>query len=122
MTLEVKGISTVAYVVPDLEAAKGWYSRAFATEPYFDEPFYVGFNINGFELGLQPEEGERIPGNSSVAYWAVDDAEKAFRHFIDLGAAEVEAPTEVGGGVVVATVSDPWSNQIGIIFNPAFDK
>lgn len=122
MSEKILGLSTAAYIVPDLEAAKAWYSKAFGIDPYFDEPFYVGFNINGFELGLQPEECERVAGNSPVAYWAVPDAAAAFDHFVACGAAEVESPNEVGGGVVVATVKDPWDNLIGIIFNPAFDK
>ena len=122
MSFEVKGLSTAAYTVPDLDAGKEWYSRAFGIEPYFDEPFYVGFNINGFELGLMPQEGERTVGNSTISYWAVDDVQAAFDHFKASGAAEVEAPSDVGGGVIVATVADPWGNSIGIIFNPAFDK
>jgi len=122
MSFEVKGLSTAAYTVPDLDAGKEWYAKAFGVHPYFDEPFYVGFNINGFELGLMPEEGERTVGNSTISYWAVDDVQAAFDHFIDSGAAEIEAPSDVGGGVIVATVADPWGNSIGIIFNPAFDK
>jgi predicted enzyme related to lactoylglutathione lyase len=122
MENKIQGIATVAYIVPDLTEAKTWYSKAFGTEPYFDEPFYVGFNINGFELGLQPEEGPRVAGNSVVAYWAVPDAGSAFDHFVANGAVEVEAPTEVGGGVIVASVKDPWGNLIGIIRNPLFDK
>lgn len=116
------GIATSLYVVPDLGKAKGWYARAFGTEPYFDEPFYVGFNINGYELGLLPAEGERKTGNSTIAYWAVKDIEKAFESFISLGATEYEKPTDVGGGVITAAVRDPWDNIVGLIYNPEFRK
>lgn len=117
---EFLGISTVSYVVPDVALAKTWYAKAFGTEPYFDEPFYVGFNVSGYELGLQPAEGERTPGNSSIAYWAVSDIEKTYARFIKLGAKEIDTPNDVGGGVIVASVKDPWDNLIGLIFNPGF--
>ena len=56
----MKGIRTVIYKQPDLAKAKQWYSKAFKTEPYFDEPFYVGFNIGGYELGLLPEPEKKV--------------------------------------------------------------
>jgi len=122
MSKEFQGIATAIYIVPDLEKGKDWYANAFGTQPYFDEPFYVGFSINGFELGLQPDEGGRVAGNSSIAYWAVPDAGKAFERLIGLGATEHEKPMDVGGGVVVAAVKDPWGNIIGLIRNPEFNK
>ena len=53
----ILGLRTVCYMVPDLEEGKSWYTEAFGVKPYFDEPFYVGFNIGGYELGLLPTEG-----------------------------------------------------------------
>lgn len=116
------GLATLAYYVPDLGKAKAWYSKAFGVEPYFDEPFYVGFDINGYELGLLPAEGERLPGNASVTYWAVRDISESYSRLLELGASEVEKPTDVGGGLMVATLKDPWDNRIGIIYNPNFKK
>ena len=115
-----KGLRTVIYKVGELQTAKKWYSEAFSTEPYFDEPFYVGFNIGGYELGLDPDMAESYVGNTAVAYWGVDDAESAFQHMISVGAAEAEPVHEVGGGIKVGTVLDPFGNTIGIIENPHF--
>ena len=68
----ILGLRTVIYHVPDLQRAKAWYSSAFGVQPYFDEPFYVGFNIGGFELGLDPDTKGVKPGaGGSVAYWGV---------------------------------------------------
>jgi len=67
------GLRTVVYKVADLEAAKKWYAQAFEIEPYFDEPFYVGFNIAGYELGLLPAESGDQPGQTVNAYWGVED-------------------------------------------------
>src|ERR1700704_6508594 len=63
------GLGTVIYHVSDLAAAMTWYAAAFGVTPYFDEPFYVGFEIGGFELGLDPDMSGVAPGNNAVAYW-----------------------------------------------------
>jgi len=57
MKKKILGLRTTIYKVSDIAKAQKWYADAFETKPYFDEPFYVGFNIGGYELGLQPEEG-----------------------------------------------------------------
>lgn len=117
----IKGLRTTIYTVPDIAKAKEWYSKAFGTQPYFDEAFYVGFNIGGYELGLQPEE-ELVKTKTSnvVAYWGVDDLNSVFNHFLDSGATGNEEPQDVGGEIKVATVKDPWDNVIGLIYNPHF--
>jgi catechol 2,3-dioxygenase-like lactoylglutathione lyase family enzyme len=62
----VKGLGTVICHVTDLDRAKAWYSSAFGLTPYFDQPFYVGFNIGGYELGLDPDPGSGRSGASAV--------------------------------------------------------
>ena len=115
------GLRTCIYRVNDINKAKAWYTEAFEVAPYFDEPFYVGFNIGGYELGLQPEEGAPSPKGASVlTYWGVDDVEKSYKRLLELGATAFEEPTNVGGDIVVAAVKDPWENIIGIIYNPEF--
>ncbi len=115
------GLRTVIYKVSDLKKAKDWYAKAFKTEAYFDEPFYVGFNIGGYELGLLPEEESITDKAESVlAYWGVSDIEKEYKRLLDLGATEVETPKNVGGEIIVSTVKDPWGNIIGLIYNPEF--
>jgi predicted enzyme related to lactoylglutathione lyase len=118
----VKGLGTVIYRVTDLDRAKAWYSKAFQQTPYFDQPFYVGFSIGGYELGLDPDPsgGKAGPGGS-VAYWRVPDIEDAVRHFVSSGAAVVAPAQGVGEGIKVATVSDPFANLIGLIENPHFE-
>lgn len=117
----IVGLRTTIYKVGDIDNAKEWYSKAFDATPYFDEPFYVGFNIGGYELGLQPEEEAGIlKGESVLSYWGVEDVELAFNHLITLGAIEHEKPQNVGGNIMVATVKDPWDNILGFIYNPEF--
>jgi len=121
MTGTFRGAYTIKYAVPDLAAAKAWYQRATGVAPYFDEPFYVGFNINGYELGLDPDLSVTPNGaGGTVAYWGVGEIEAAFAHLKEIGAKEIETPHEVGGGIKVATLADPWGNLVGIIENPHF--
>ena len=115
------GLRTTIYKVADLAAAKEWYAKAFLKDPYFDEPFYVGFNIGGYELGLLPEEEPNENKTANVlSYWGVEDIEKEYQRLLDLGASEHEKPTNVGGELMVAALKDPWGNVIGLIYNPYF--
>ncbi len=115
------GLRTVIYLVADLAQASAWYAGVLGIQPYFDEPFYVGFNVGGYELGLQPADGAARPGTAGVtAYWGVEDVAATYQMLLDAGASAVEAPAEVGGGIIVATVSDPWGNLFGVIYNPHF--
>ncbi|MEO5903452.1 MAG: VOC family protein [Gemmatimonadaceae bacterium] len=116
-----KGIRTVIYAVDDITLGKEWYTKALGVAPYFDEPFYVGFNIGGYELGLDPNAG--APGaGGSTGYWGVDNAEEAFARMIAAGATAASAVAEVGGGIKVGVVLDPFGNRVGIIENPHFDS
>ena len=115
-----KGLRTVIYGVTDLDRAKKWYADAFGIEPYFDMPYYVGFNVGGYELGLDPNATTTGAGGCT-AYWGVDDAEKAVAHMESAGATVHSPVNEVGEGIKVASVLDPFGNHIGIIENPHFD-
>ena len=117
----VKGLATVIYGVPNLDKAKAWYAAAFQQSPYFDQPFYVGFNIGGYELGLDPDfTAGKAGAGGTVAYWRVAEIDPAVQHFVSAGAAVVVAPHDVGDGIKVATVADPFGNLIGLIENPHF--
>ncbi len=117
----ILGLRTTIYKVSDVNKAKAWYSSVFQISPYFDEPFYVGYNIGGYELGLQPEESAVASKTDNViTYWGVNDIEAEFKRFITAGATEHEKPQEVGGGIWVASMRDPWGNVIGLIVNPHF--
>ena len=109
-----KKLRTVIYTAPDISAAKDWYIQATGIQPYFDEPFYVGFDINGCELGLDPNASGG-PGNQTISYWAVDDTEAASKKLVSIGGTLVQPKTNVGGEIFVAIVADPFGNNIGLI-------
>lgn len=116
------GLRTAIYQVKDIEKAKDWFTLILGKTPYFDEPFYVGFNVGGFELGLQPDEEGINFGNASVAYWGVKDAKAAYEVLVKEGSIPNEPVTDVGGGILIGTVIDPSGNVFGIIENPHFNN
>ena len=116
------GLRTCIYFVSDVAAATEWYANMLGFQPYFNEPFYVGFEVGGYELGLHPIEESTSEGKGRTVetYWGVDDIQATFAHLLACGATAHAEPNHVGEEIWVATVKDPWSNVIGIIKNPHF--
>jgi catechol 2,3-dioxygenase-like lactoylglutathione lyase family enzyme len=113
------GLRSTLYPTPDLAQAKAWYTELLGAAPYFDEPFYVGFRVGGFELGLIPDATPGIDGAQPL--WGVANADEALARLLALGATPLEPVTDVGGGMKVAAVRDPFGNRFGFIENPSFD-
>ncbi len=111
----LKGLQTVVYHVSDLEKAKIWYSEIFGIKPYFDESFYVGFNIGGFELGLDPSSAEYSGGNNSITYWKIEEIDEAFEHFKSRNVLIHQEIHSVGDGIRLGSIRDPFGNVIGLI-------
>ncbi len=115
----ILGLRTAIYPTSDLDAARRWYTALLDQEPYFNEPFYVGFSVGGFELGLLPDGQAGTIGPQPL--WGVADIEVAYVRLLALGATDLEPVSEVGGGIKVAAVRDPFGNRFGIIENPNFN-
>jgi predicted enzyme related to lactoylglutathione lyase len=116
----LQGLRTIVYRANDLEKAKAWYARVLDKEPYFAEPFYVGFNVGGFELGLDPDAKDVSEGNGAVTYWGVANVDTAVARLLELGATPHRPVQDVGGGIRLASVLDPFGNVLGVIENPHF--
>lgn len=114
------GLRTFGFKVKDIEAAKQWYTKVLGIEPYFDMPFYVGFNVAGYEFGLQQTDEELSYGNNTATYLGVEDIHATYNMLIAAGATEYEQPQDVGENIIIAAVRDPWGNIFGIIYNPHF--
>jgi len=109
------GLRTIVYRTPDLARGKEWFSSLLGVAPYFDQPFYVGFNVGGFELGLLPDDD-----GMAVTYWGVAKMSAVWPRLLELGATPVTAPQDVGDGILVASARDPFGNLIGLIENPHY--
>ena len=115
-----QGLRTVVMRAEDLEKAKAWYASLLGIAPYFDTPYYVGFNVGGYELGLHPGGKEMWDGVDSLTYWGVSDIAAAHARLLELGATAYQPIEDVGGGIRLATVRDPFGTMVGIIENPHF--
>jgi predicted enzyme related to lactoylglutathione lyase len=115
--MKLLGLRTLIYPSNSLEADKKWWAKVLGFEPYFDQPFYVGFDIGGYELGLDPnarlEDGPRT-------YFGVENVQEAVDEFVRQGCSVHEAPAETGDDIVVATVKKPNGQLVGLIYNPHF--
>ncbi|HEX5631959.1 MAG TPA: VOC family protein, partial [Gemmatimonadales bacterium] len=115
------GLRTAKYTARDLGAAKEWYRKVLGVDPYFDQPFYVGFNVGGFELGITPDSAAPAErAEAGVAYWGVEDADATYARLLSLGAAPFEPIQDVGEGIRIGAVRDPFGNILGVIRNPHF--
>jgi catechol 2,3-dioxygenase-like lactoylglutathione lyase family enzyme len=117
MAVELQGLRTLIHPVADLEAATAWWTDLLGFGPYFEEPFYVGFEVAGYELGLLPADD---PSEGALTYWGVDDVPAAMDAAVAAGATVHTPSTEVGEGIVTGTVVTPHSGITGFIRNPSF--
>lgn len=109
-----QGLRTVIYGVNDLAKATGWFTEVVGHPPYFNQPFYVGFEVGGYELGLLPDT------DGVATYWGTADIDAEYARLVALGATPNEEIKDVGDGIRVATMRDPFGNVVGIIENPHF--
>ncbi len=116
MTVQLRGLRTGQLYVEDLAAARDWYADLLGIDPYFDEPFYVGFEIGGYEFGLIP--GASGPG--AVSLWGTEDPAVFLSMAMEKGAAAGQDLMDTGDGIVVASFIDPFGNEFGLIRNPHF--
>ena len=109
-----QGIKTVLHPVSDLEKAKAVYTALLGLPPTTDSPYYVGFEAAGQQIGLVPARGGQGM-TSPVAYWHVADIEAKLAEVTAAGATVKEPAHDVGGGRLVATVTDPDGNVLGLL-------
>lgn len=96
---------------------RAWWTAALGVAPYFDQPIYVGYSVAGDELRLLPDAD---PDDGALTYWGVDDVAVAVRDAVAAGVTEHTAVSDVGQGIITATVRTPQGTVLGLIFNPHF--
>jgi len=104
----------VLHPVTDLEAAKATYTALLGTEPSQDAPYYVGYDVDGVQVGLVPGGSQTGMAGPQVQ-WMTDDLEGTLEALVEAGATVASAPRDVGGGMRVAVVQDPDGNEFGVV-------
>jgi predicted enzyme related to lactoylglutathione lyase len=107
-------LHSIVHPVSDLDAAKAVHTALLGTGPHTDKPFYVGFNVGGVEIGLDPhghEKGLTAP----VPYIKVVELDAALAEVVAAGARPAGEPQDVGGGTRIATVTDADGNTLGLV-------
>jgi predicted enzyme related to lactoylglutathione lyase len=112
-----EGIKTVLHPVSDLAAAKPVYAALLGIHPQADSSYYVGFDAAGQHIGLVPGGGPQGM-TSPVAYWHVPDIEAKLAEVTAAGATVKDPVRDVGSGRLVATVTDPDGNVLGLLQDP----
>ncbi len=109
---------TVLYPVKDIDKAKAVFTALFGSDPHVDSPYYVGYSVDGSEIGLVPD-GHNQGMTGPVPFFDVDDISATIAALQAAGAKVVQEPTNVGGGLLVAKVLDDDGNDIGLRQPPA---
>jgi len=111
------GLKTILYPVKDLAQAKSLYGKLLGVEPVMDEAYYVGFHVDGQDIGLDPN-GHSQGMTGPVGYWHVDDIDERLQQLLDAGAETQQSLRDVGGGKLIASVKDTDGNIIGLLQSP----
>ena len=105
---------SIIYPVKDTAAAKGIFTALLGTEPHTDQPYYVGYNVDGVEYALNP--GGYAQGlTGATPFWKCADIDAAVAELVAAGAVVVQGPADVGGGAITASLTDVDGNMIGLI-------
>jgi predicted enzyme related to lactoylglutathione lyase len=112
-----EGIKTILYPVTDLAAAKALYGGLAGAEPIADAEYYVGWRIDGQDIGLVPN-GHQTGMTGPTPFWHVEDIKASLQSLLDGGAEQLQEVRNVGGGKLTATVKDADGNVIGLVQNP----
>ena len=110
-------MKTIIYPVSDLGGAKALYGRLFGAAPIMDEPYYVGYKVDGQDIGLDPN-GHAKGMTGPLGYWHVDDLTATLAALVEAGAETRQPINDVGGGKMVASVKDADGNIIGLVQSP----
>jgi predicted enzyme related to lactoylglutathione lyase len=113
-----QGIQTIIYPVKDIARAKALYGELLGVAPYMDEAYYVGFRVGDQDIGLDPN-GYNKGMTGPVSYYHVNDIRGSLQRLLDAGGQVQQEVKDIGGGKLVASVTDADGNIIGLIQMPS---
>jgi predicted enzyme related to lactoylglutathione lyase len=107
------GLKAVVFPTSDLAKSKELLSLVLGVAPVFDEPYYVGFQVKGLDIGLDPNGASRgMTGATPMI--EVDDIRATVDAMTAMGATIVEDVEPMGGGHFIAMLRDAEGNMIGL--------
>ncbi|WP_330232137.1 VOC family protein [Nocardia sp. NBC_00508] len=109
------GLQTIIYPVTDLAKAKSVFAALLGVDPIADTPYYVGYRVAGQDIGLDPNGHAGKGMTGPIGYWHVEDIEKRIAALVEAGATVDREPKDVGGGKLIATITDADGNMIGLL-------
>ncbi len=117
MSINYLGLRSLIYPAPNLQESKEWWAKTLGKDPYFDDGGYVGFDLGGYELGLNSFSTDL---KGPITYIGVEDVQAAVDSLVADGATVLMAPIDVGGGITLADLESPTGEVFGVIHNPLF--
>lgn len=111
------GLRTIIYPTQDIAASKRWWADFLGVAPYYDEPYYVGFNVGGYEIGLNPGAEMAL---GAVTYIGVDSIVDGLARAKAHGSTVISGIEDVGEGISITHLVSPTGDRFGLIVNPHF--
>ena len=108
----MKDVSLIVYPAADVAKAKQFFRELIGADPYVDSPQYTGFKSGDMEIGIIPNRDQRQP--AGIAYWTVPDIKASVKALVDAGGTVAQDVTDVGYGLLVASVTEPSGNIVGL--------
>ncbi|HKU80533.1 MAG TPA: VOC family protein [Candidatus Tumulicola sp.] len=109
----MNAVSLIIYPASDVEKAKSFFKLLLGVDPYAESPQYTGFRTGEMEVGLVQRTLQNA-ATGALAYVTVDDINAAIETLVAAGAQKLQDVTDVGYGLLVASVKDPDGTPIGL--------
>ncbi len=106
----LKEVSLILYPAADVTKTKQFFRELTGVDPYVDSPQYIGYKNGDMEIGLVPSKRE----SGGLPYWTVSDIEASIKALVDAGGTVEQQITDVGYGLLVASVKDPGGSSVGL--------
>jgi predicted enzyme related to lactoylglutathione lyase len=107
-----QGAKTLLHPVSDLDSAKAVYTALLGVAPQVADALLRRFEAEGHHIGLVPGGG---PQGMTSPDWHVSDIEAKLAEVTAAGATLMDPARDVGGRRLVATVTDPGGNVLGLL-------
>ncbi len=93
------GLKSIIYPVRDLQGAKATFNTLLNATPLMDTPYYVGYDVDGVDVGLDPN-GHAQGMSGPISYFFVADIAAAIEALTASGATPEQPVRDADGNVI----------------------